>query len=310
MSSTLLAACAGGILFAAPFVFPALFPLAWVSLLPLLWAIGRASGPRQAFFSGWLTGLSANLAGFHWLTYTISIFGGFSYTVSGFIFLVFAAGAGLLFALFALAVRLCGFGPLYLFPPLFWVAAEFLFPQLFPWHFANSQSRFLTFIQSADLVGPYGTSFLLVWCNALLFHWLFARKRARPITYLPATVFAAVVFVILAYGSFRLSTVTAQMQAAPKLSLSAIQGNIDIGLKWNPDQARNNLNLYHELTRKSEDASLVVWPETAIEVWLPDDITQLPPDLLPLFHSATRFFIFGVRSFRGEPGRPDFRAFN
>jgi hypothetical protein len=65
-------------------------------------------------------------------------------------------------------VLVCGAGPMSLFPPLFWVALEFWFPLLFPWHLANSQSSLLSFIQTADLVGPYGASFIIMWFNAVV----------------------------------------------------------------------------------------------------------------------------------------------
>ena len=169
MSSKFSASLACGLLIAGPFLFPILFPLAWVAFIPLFWLLRSGETLRRAFFSGWLTGVVANLLGFHWLVYTIKVFGGFSYGVSGVVFLIFIVLEAFQFSLFSLLVRRFGFGPLNLFPALFWVAIEFWFPHLFPWHLANSQSSFLTMIQSADLVGTYGTSFLIVWLNTTLY---------------------------------------------------------------------------------------------------------------------------------------------
>ncbi|TMA10486.1 MAG: hypothetical protein E6J89_10395 [Deltaproteobacteria bacterium] len=161
MSRKVLACISSAVLLALPYLFPALFPLAWVAFAPLFWATQQAT-IRQALFLGWLTGMVAHLVGFYWLTYTIKVFGGYSYGVSAVIFCLFAAYGGLTLALFTLLVRRCGFGPVGLFAPLFWVAIEFWFPSLFPWHLAGSQSEFLVLIQSADLAGPFGTSFLLM----------------------------------------------------------------------------------------------------------------------------------------------------
>ena len=125
MSNRYIAACFSGILLALPFLFPVLFSLAWVALIPLLWILKRSAGLSEAFFFGWLTGAGAILLGFYWLDYTIRVFGGFPYGVSELIFLGVVAYAALPVALFALLVRLCGYGPLRLFPALFWIVIEF-----------------------------------------------------------------------------------------------------------------------------------------------------------------------------------------
>ncbi|MGH7848124.1 MAG: hypothetical protein ACREQW_23520, partial [Candidatus Binatia bacterium] len=52
----LTAVVCSGLLTAAPFLMPGLFPLAWVSLVPLFWAFGRETSWR-GFFFGWLMGI-------------------------------------------------------------------------------------------------------------------------------------------------------------------------------------------------------------------------------------------------------------
>ena len=78
-------------LLAAPFLEPRLFPLAWLAFVPLFWAIQRAGTLRKAVFCGWFMGFVAHLIGFHWLVYTISAFGGFPYSISAIVFLLYAA---------------------------------------------------------------------------------------------------------------------------------------------------------------------------------------------------------------------------
>src|SRR5688572_1131951 len=104
MSRIFLVSLSSAALLAAPFLSPALFPLAWAAFVPLFWGIERSKNLRAAAFHGWLTGLFAHLIGFYWLVYTISVFGGFSYPVSAVIFLVYAGLQGLQIALFALLV--------------------------------------------------------------------------------------------------------------------------------------------------------------------------------------------------------------
>jgi apolipoprotein N-acyltransferase len=91
MSRIIFGTFSSAVLLAAPFLEPILFPLAWVAFVPLFWTIAHAKNLRQAFFCGWLAGFIAHLAGFYWLVYTISVFGGFSYPISAIVFLVYAA---------------------------------------------------------------------------------------------------------------------------------------------------------------------------------------------------------------------------
>jgi len=301
---------ASAILLAAPFLNPILFPLAWVALVPLFWAIERAQRLRTAVFHGWLTGFAAHLIGFYWLVYTISVFVGFTYPVRSVLFLFYAALQGLQIATFALLVRSIGFGPLQIFPPLFWVAIEYWFPLLFPWHLANSQSAFLWFIQTADLVGPYGASLVIMWCNAAIYKLAFASRRDRLACGVALAYAVLFVFLSVIYGTQRLATIEEEMAGARKLAITAVQGNIDIDMKWDPAKAKQNLEKYMALTSSLEAVPVVIWPETAVEFWLPDDLQYLPRELTPPLKSAQSYFIFGGRSFSGHFGARDFKAFN
>jgi apolipoprotein N-acyltransferase len=310
MSRTFIACLSSAALLATPFLFPMLFPLAWVAFLPLFRLLSEAGSLRRAFLYGWMTGWLAYLFGFHWLVYTISVFGGFSYPVSGLIFLLFAALEAFQFALLAMLVYRFGLGPLNLFPALFLVALEFWFPLLFPWYFANSQTSFSPLIQSADLVGPYGVSFLLMWLNATVYKAAFSAARQSRRLVLCAALLGLFVVGSLVYGFVRLGRIAAEIQAAPKIAVAAIQGNIDIGMKWDPEKMKINLESYQSLTEQVSGVALVIWPETAVEQWLPDGIQQLAAELMPRSRSHDSHFIFGARSFRGNVKDPDFQAYN
>ena len=310
MSSKFAALVLSAILLAAPFLAPNLLPLAWLAFVPLFWAIERAETLRRATLYGWLMGTVAHLIGFHWLVYTINVFGGFPYPVSSLVFLLYAILQGLQMALFAFLVRRFGFGPLQILPAVFWVALEFWFPLLFPWYLANSQVSFSLFIQSADLVGPYGASFLLMWFNAAVYRVVCAGQEERR-SHIPALGYCTIFALLsLVYGYQRLGTVTEEIAAARKLPVVAVQGNIDIDLKWNPVLVKQNLEKHKDLTRQLDGVPLVIWPESAVEVWLPDQLQYLPEDLMPPLKSEQSHFIFGAKSFRGKPGTADFQAFN
>ena len=303
----------GGILLATPFLYPPLYVLTWVALLPLFWVIRRSTTNREAFLFGWTMGITINLVGFYWLIYTIRVFGGYSYGVSAIIFLLFALYSGLPLGFFSLLVWRCGLGPLSLFPPLFWVAIEFWFPLLFPWHLANSQATFLSLIQSADLVGPYGTSFLLVWANTVLLkiaEAFLSHQGGRKIPLREAAIVAVALLGVLFYGNLKLRAISAEMKAAKSLTLAVVQGNISIRKKGEISYMESNLESYIDLTKKIRGSTLVIWPESAVDAWLPDRLKQLPPELFPEGVPTTSFLLFGVRSFLRDPTVPGLTAFN
>ena len=310
MSRIILGVFSSAVLLAVPFLEPILFPLTWIAFVPLFWTIAHAQNLRAAVFYGWLTGFLGHLIGFYWLVYTINVFGGFPYPVSVIVFLIYAALQAVQMAIFALLVRSIGFGPWQIFPALFWVALEFLFPLLFPWHLANTQSSFSWFIQTADLAGLYGAGFLLMWFNAILAGLLFKRESGSQAQWIPATVCVACVVASVIYGSARLHRVTAQMNTAPKLSVAAVQANIDVGMKWDPKQMTANLEAHTKLTRGIHGAQVIFWPESAIEEWLPENLHELPKKFVASLELKDAYFIFGARTYRGKLRGPHVEAFN
>lgn len=310
MSRIFFAGFFSAVLVAAPFLSPSLFPVAWVAFVPLFWIIDEAESLRRAAFYGWLTGFFAHLIGFHWLVYTIRVFGGFPYPISAVVFLVYAALQGLQMALFTLLVRRIGYGPAQIFPALFWVAIEFWFPLLFPWFLANSQSSFTSFIQIADLVGPYGTSFLVMWLNAIVARAVFNTERLSKSLWVTAALFATCVIGSLVYGYVRLNQMTVQINNARKLTAAAVQANIDVGMKWDPQRVIENLDAHVRLTREISGVQVVIWPESAIEELLPEDFKALPPRFVESLGLKDAYFIFGARSFHGSPSGRDLKVFN
>jgi apolipoprotein N-acyltransferase len=310
MTARLLLPVLGAALLAAPFIEPLLFPLAWVAFVPLFWCVEQAQTIRQAAFYGWLMGFIAHLIGFHWLVYTISAFGGFPYAASIVVFIVYAALQAIQMAIFAALLHTVGFGPLQIFPALLWVPLEFLFPLLFPWHVANSQIFFPWFIQTADLTGPYGASFIILWANAAVYRVAAAKAAGRPRDGLPLAYAALAVLISVVYGYQRVQSVDEEMASARKLLVGVVQGNVDIDMKWNPILAQKNLEQHRVLTGQLDAAPLIIWPESAIEYLIPENLPVLPANVMPDFKSERGVFIFGAKSYRGTLGRPGAQAFN
>ncbi len=295
-------------LIASPFLWPVLFPLTWLAPVPFLTAVEGARTWRRALFAGAITGAATIALGFHWLVYTIHVFGGVNYALAALAFALFVACSAIPFVVFAALVRLCGTGPLGLLPSAFWVAVEFWFPNLFPWYLATSQTLFTSLNQSADLVGHYGTTFVLLWCGTALYRVLRARRgedNMRPAAW-SAGAACVLLGACMVYGQARLVQVDSAVKAAPKLDVAVVQGNISIERKGKAAFLKTNQKAYRELSTKSADADLVIWPESAVEKWLPERAGRIPAELLPARHPH---MILGAISYRERPGNR-FRKYN
>ncbi len=76
-----------------------LFYLAWICLVPVLWAVDDpAVSQRAAFGYGWVFGTVTVLGGYTWLADMLRTFGGLSFPLSMLALTLFALAHGLLWA--------------------------------------------------------------------------------------------------------------------------------------------------------------------------------------------------------------------
>ncbi len=253
-----------------------LWPLAWVALVPWLWAQEGVSG-RRGFWLGWWVGFVTNFGGFHWIAQLLMEFGELppwaAWPVAG----LNAAYQGLVFGLIGWAwarLRPRGGRPMSAFRvAMIFTALEFLFPMIFPWFLGNSQYRFLAAEQIADVTGVGGVTFTLVLFNAAL--WRLARGLAgrEPVPLRHLAVAGAVVGGVLVYGVVRLGQVEDAMAQAEKLKVGVVEADVGIWQterKAHPDVDPRALRRAHLLRhqRLSADlqargAELIVWPESS-----------------------------------------------
>lgn len=270
-------------------------PLAWVVLVPLLFAI-ESRGPLASFLLGCLFGVLMALGITYWLYFSVTDYFGL-HPLLGFGFIL---GACLFYAaiycgLFTLLVSLCR--PLCRGPwglvaiPAFWVTCEVLratWVSEDPWGLLGySQYSFLPLIQVADITGVYGVTFLIVLVNVAVYQvlrHLIDRRRnpaATPWTArdwgtraaLPCLLLAAV----LLYGKVRLDQFERPSAGEiPPVKVAVIQGSIHREYRWKSIYYGRNLTHYLKLSRRPEtlDADLLVWPENAL---------NFHPDREPMF---------------------------
>jgi apolipoprotein N-acyltransferase len=242
---------------------------AWIALVPLFRLIVRP-GARPALYAGaWVGGLAFWLLAIQWVRLTDP--GAWL----GWVVMALALSLEwpLFVALGRLAVGRLGV-PLLLAAPTLWVSLEFVRAYVltgFPWYYlAHSQHRTLWLIQSADVAGALGLSFLIAGFNAACVEVLSLPRRLGPLAWphlpRPLILRLAVLALLLAanafYGIYRLSS--AQFRPGPRLAL--LQSNLTQRYKMKTEAAEL-LAVYQRLIDRAltatERPDLIVWPETA-----------------------------------------------
>lgn len=264
-SSADLAAAASGLVLALAFPRPELAFLAWGALVPLLLVM-----QRHPFRSGFIAGGAFFALVLYWLNVVMVTFGGLPLILSLVAYLLLVAYLALFFAAATWAasrLRAKAGLAVVLTLPVLWTGLEFLRGWLFsgfPWALLGySQQGVLTLLQSADLFGVYGLSFLLILSNAVLAAVLQRLHGGGGVwPWRSAGVTLLLVGAAVAYGSWRLGH---DLDARDKnLQTTLVQGNIDQSVKWDPAFQRSTIEIYRDLSLAATPApELIVWPESA-----------------------------------------------
>jgi apolipoprotein N-acyltransferase len=241
--------------------------IAWVTFVPLFFALKKAATITQGLLFGFITGIVGYTGIIYWIAYVIVNYGYLPLHTGVMLMLLLACYLSLYIALFAGGIIYFREKiPLYLTAPVLWICFEYGKSFLitgFPWeNLGYSQYLNTYLLQFADIAGVTGISFLIILFNAVVFEIINKRSKREY-------VLAGVVLLILAgvyiYGVYRLDQVDKAMQNSPGMEVSLIQGNIDQSVKWNENYQKNTLNIYEQLSLKnsSGNGGLIVWPETA-----------------------------------------------
>ncbi|MEM9730262.1 MAG: apolipoprotein N-acyltransferase [Myxococcota bacterium] len=270
-------AALGGVVYFLGWAGFGIWPLALVSLIPLLIALELC--PKRpwstAFKVSLVYGTVMIAGGYHWLIEFFVVFSGYGLGPSLFFWLAFSTFIGGQYAIYGLlyhAARRRGWSVVgSAIPP--WLALEWLYPKLFPVYLANSFAQLPLTVQVADLGGPLLISFVAVLINVTLFELLrWARgQRTAP----RAIVLSAVasIALTLGYGAVRIPQVEAAMAASPPLEVGIVQVNMGIFEKRQDAAEGHRRHLEQSLELESEgELDLLVWPESAYVRSLPRDL--------------------------------------
>jgi apolipoprotein N-acyltransferase len=306
------AAILSGLLLTASFPKIDLYWLAWVALVPLVWALEDAT-PGESFRRGMLFGMAHFVSLLYWLVPTMVTYGHLPLVLGIGILFLFAAVLSLVFVAPATyGIRLAGRTPLRLlfFFPLFWVGSEFLRSFLFtgfPWELLGySQYEQLRLIQLSDIVGVYGISGLIAFANGALLLGTRAALRQPwggqpvPLRLALGSIAAAGALVGAAwvYGDLRVAQIDRLAAQAPRMRVAVIQGNIEQSQKWDPAFQIATIETYNRLSLATRRLSpdLIVWPESAAPFYF---LAEVPPTRMVMqgVMATGAHFLIGAPSF-------------
>lgn len=154
--------------------------------------------------------------------------------------------------------------------PFFWLCYEYLYTLTdwsFPWlQLHNGISAFIPYIQIAGIIGGWGLTVLIAYCNVFAFHAYKNRKKRNRKFWFAAAGLTLFVGGPLMYGYTKLAAAEATDR---QIKIGIVQPDLDPYDKWAEMQYRNIFALQLEKTRGllEEKPDLVLWPETAVPVY-------------------------------------------
>ncbi|MCA9421911.1 MAG: apolipoprotein N-acyltransferase, partial [Nitrospira sp.] len=272
--------------------------------------------PKRALWHGWLAGTIAFAGTVTWVITAMHQFGQVPIAVSAALMLLLATYLGLYVGLYAWGYVMFqrSFPKLvWLGAPALWVSLEFLRTYAlsgFPWALLGySQYQWLSVIQSADVTGVYGISFLIVMGNVALTSlliWIYGKSRdLAPKPWVSIASFSCALCLVLIYGSWRVQQQADLDASAETLSIGVVQANIDQGIKWNEAYRDETLRRYTALSQKAgKKTDLLIWPEAATP-FLFEQEPAYQSQILDIAKDTHSPLLFGSPTLRfQQDGRP------
>jgi apolipoprotein N-acyltransferase len=265
--------------------------LAYIALVPMLMAV-RLS--RLGFLTGWFFGFAYYLANIYWIITAVSVLGEAPLAAGIVSFVVFSAFLGLFWGVFGWlygrkkeAALLCA-GII--------VALEVAkstmltgFPML---NLAHTQYSFPAAIQTAEITGEFGISFIIAYVNTA-FAALIADKNRRQ---------AMLAFLVLG-ASFTYGYMLSDREyAGEPLRARIIQPAYPQAEKWMPEKKYDIMAVVNQMVRETdaENFDLLVLPETVYPAFMDDSFAGY--HMLDLFGEKLPVMAGGIRRISGDSG--------
>jgi apolipoprotein N-acyltransferase len=302
-----------GVLLTAGFPRLELPWLSWVALIPLFIAV-RGKNWKQALILGFACGMAHYLTAVYWIVHAVSNFGGLPFVVAVLLLVLLCSYLALYTSVFSLAANRWASRPRLwtLGLPVVWVALELVRAHAltgFPWaNLGYTQTPFAPLMQTADISGVYGVSWLVVFGNTCLASYL-NRNRLHRV----AAVFVVCLVGAVLYGNWRIGVVEDLQKDATPFEVGVVQGNIEQSLKWDPAFQLETLDRYRRLsldaTGHNPTPRLLVWPETSAPFIYGND-KALTRILQGIFAEIGVPVLFGSPAVEWRGADPNPRFFN
>jgi apolipoprotein N-acyltransferase len=288
--------------------------LAWIALVPLLYAV-EDRRLRAVFGYSMLQGFVFYVLTLYWAVIPLHTFAhspmwmavGPMLLLSA-VEALFVAGTmvGAIFVTRRLRI------PLVITLPILWAAVEWLrsfFPIGFPWNLVGYAAyRNLGLIQFAEITGVYGVSALIIFFNAVVYTVMAAPASANRLKIRSLSVLTGLMVAAMVFSGLRIDQLKNQKYDGA-LKVAMVQGNIPQSIKWNPNFRSSSFQVYVDQTlhAAAEHPDLIVWPEAAAVFYVqPQDLypAQLADDaqyralLLRLARDAHTPILFGAPALR------------
>jgi len=285
MRRILFLSAVSAVLTSLSFVPYNLFPLGFISLMPVFHVFETTPLTRRQVTWFWLVWIMIlNLVGYHWIMHTIAVYGMMPQAVAFPLFLLYSLGTGTKMLFFFFFLRLLArqreFFANTAFRTVTIVAAFGLFEligwQLFPWYGSNLVSGDLWFAQGADLFGTRGLSLIwiliqyLAWNSVRDFISLGRRLRQLLLQSRNLQLLAALLVATHLYGLLQVQRFSAREAAAPKISVGVPQGNVPLITSYHERpyiiarMIAQTQRLIGDAAATGQKVELVVWPESSI----------------------------------------------
>ncbi len=254
--------------------------------------------PARAAWRGFLFGFASFIVGTSWVFVSLQVFGGMptpaaliAVVAFKLILSLFPALAG--FLAVAASTRL---SPAVVFPSA-WALCEWLrglSVWAFPWLSAGYSQTSSDFGALAPVVGVFGVSFAVATAATLLASLLMlGSTRHRNLKTTVTGLVLTLTFVIAAWFS---AGVQWSVPDGGPLKVALVQGNTDIATKWEKGNDARIRQRYVDMSKPLRDRDLIVWPESAMPVYL----RQLDAQFWELLNDHPAEFVFGVVEQRGQ----------
>jgi apolipoprotein N-acyltransferase len=261
-------------------------------------------------------GVIFSVIAFYWIPETLKIFGGFSTIMAYILFAVYCVLSGTQFVLCGIFYKIFSKSILLkkhlLVFPLAWAITEHFSPRIFPWSLVSLHITWSGFAIWAQYVPLAVLSFIFIWwIEALLlvvnkFVWgqsaLDIQNCPQKINYRQIVAIGIISFLFLSgAGHIQKEQVLNEISKADKINVALIQGNLSATKKRDVPI----LETYKKLTMQATQlgAEIVFWPESAVNMWLPEDLTNIGELRVDIRGGNYVPLVFGGMTIRETPNR-------